>query len=403
MGLLSSELPGFGNFNNIMKIESIDTYLLESSIDEPFGWSQGWANKRTALICKITTDDGIVGWGEGGGSPSQTVIHDLFAPQLLGQDATHINRLWHILFHSLHNDNLTGGFGGGALSAIDIALWDIAGKASGKSISEMLGGSVHEKVAVYATGLYYRENEFPDKLIDEALSYVDAGYLGMKTKVGGLDVADDVKRVKAIRDAIGDDLYLMVDANKAYSVSTAIEMGNRLADYDIHWFEEPVMANDVEGYLSVKREQPLTVAGGEVWYNRFDARDFLARRAVDIAQPDVRFIGGISEFRNVAQTANAMGIQVNPHVWGSPIMISATLSLTSTFPPCPYCRNPKPYEQEPVMEFDQTPNPIRNDLASIAFEQKGGYVDVPRGPGLGLEIDESVLRRFCVRHCSTQL
>jgi D-galactarolactone cycloisomerase len=100
--------------------------------------------------------------------------------------------------------------------------------------------------------------------------------------------------------------------------------------------------------------------------------------------------------------ANAHGIQVNPHVWGSPIMIAASISLTSTFPSCPYSRNPQPYEQEPVMEFDQTPNTIRNELASIAFEQKGGYVEVPNGPGLGIDIDEKALERFCVRHCSSK-
>lgn len=380
-----------------MKIDRIESFYLESPIDEPFGWSQGWAEKRTALICKISTDEGIVGWGEGGGLPSQSVIHDIFAPLLLGKDPQSINAHWHRLFHSLYNDNLAGGFGGGALSAIDIALWDIAGKVSGKSISELLGGPVREKVPVYATGLYYQDDPGYEKLKAEAQSYVDAGYAGMKTKVGGLSVKEDVERVAAIRGAIGADKYLMVDANKVYNVSTAIDAGNQLADLDIHWFEEPLMANDVDGYLEVKAGQPITVAGGEVWYNRFDARDFLSQRALDIAQPDVRFVGGISEFRNVAVSANAMGIQVNPHVWGSAIMISASLSLTSTFAPCPFARTPRPYEQEPVMEFDQTPNPIRNDLASVTFEQKDGFVELPTGPGLGLEIDESVLNQFCLR------
>ncbi len=380
-----------------MKIQSIETFLLESPIDEPFAWSQGSAKKRTALICKITTDDGLVGWGEGGDSPSQTIIHDYFAPLLLGEDPANINRLWHKMFGSIHNDNQTGGFGGGALSGVDIALWDIAGKSSGKSIAALLGGAVRGKVPVYATGLYYREDEGYATLKEEAVSYVEAGYKGMKTKIGGLSVKDDVERVSSIRNAIGDDLFLMVDANKAYNVSTAIDIGKRLADLDIHWFEEPLVANDVEGYREVKAGQPLTVAGGEVWYNRFEARDFLARRALDIAQPDVRFIGGITEFRNVAAMANAMGIQVNPHVWGSAIMISASISLASTFAPCPYARIPRPYQQELVMEFDQTPNPIRNELASIAFEQSGGFVEVPHGPGLGLEIDESSVKRFCIR------
>lgn len=384
-----------------MKIEKIETYLLESPIDKPFGWSQGWAGNRTALICKITTDDGLVGWGEGGASPSQSAIHDIFAPLLIGKDPSNINALWHQLFHSLHNDGLTGGFGGGALSAVDIALWDLLGKASGKSIAQMLGGSIREQVAVYATGLYYEAEGFSSKLMEEAKSYVEAGYKGMKTKVGGQTVLDDVKRVTALREAIGPDLYLMVDANKAYNASTAIDIGNRLADLDIHWFEEPVLANDVDGYLEVKAGQPIAVAGGKVWYNRFEARDFLAKRALDVAQPNVRFVGGITEFRNVASQANTLGIQVNPHVWGSAIMISASISLASTFPPCPYARLPRIYEQEPVMEFDQTSNPIRNNLASICFEQKDGFVEVPDRPGLGLDIDVTVLDRLCVRHCST--
>ncbi|MDA7640591.1 mandelate racemase/muconate lactonizing enzyme family protein [Opitutaceae bacterium] len=386
-----------------MKIGSIETFLLESAIEEPFSWSQGTAGKRTALICKITTDEGVVGWGEGGDSPSQTVIHDFFAPQLIGEDPRAINKLWNRMFGTIYNDNQTSGFGGGALSCIDIALWDILGKSSGKSISELLGGSIRNKVPVYATGLYYRDDDGYSKLIEEALSYVEAGYSGMKTKIGGFSVAEDVERVRSIRNAIGDELFLMVDANKAYNVSTAIDMGNRLAELDIHWFEEPVVANDVDGYLEVNAGQPLTVAGGEVWYNRYEARDFLAQRALGIAQPDVRFIGGITEFRNVAAMANTMGIQVNPHVWGSAIMISASISLASTFPPCPRVGNPRPYEQTPVMEFDQTPNPIRNELASIAFEQTDGFVDVPHKPGLGLEVDESVVNRFCVRRMISEL
>ncbi|MCZ6675297.1 MAG: mandelate racemase/muconate lactonizing enzyme family protein [Verrucomicrobia bacterium] len=385
-----------------MKIENIETFIIESPIDEPFGWSMGWTNRRGGLVTKITTDDGIVGWGEGGGHPSASVIHDYFSHALIGEDPRNINKLWHKMFYMLHNNNATGGFGGDAISNIDIALWDIAGKASGRSISELLGGSVRDKVSVYATGLYYREDEFPTKLIAEAESYVEAGYKGMKTKVGGLSVPDDVKRVKAIRDAIGDDIYLMVDANKAYNAYTAIDIGNRLADLNIHWFEEPVLANDVEAYLEVKAGQPIPVAGGEVLRGRFENRDVLARRALDIIQPDVNLVGGISEFRNIATMANAMGIQVNPHLWGSPIMISATISLTSTLAPCPYSHTPRPYEQEPVMEFDQTPNPIRNELASEAFEQRGGFVEVPKGPGLGIEIDESVLKRFCVRHCTSK-
>ncbi|OUW19070.1 MAG: hypothetical protein CBD18_01510 [Opitutales bacterium TMED158] len=386
-----------------MNIAKIETFHVECPLDEPFGWSMDWTEKRQCLITRITTDEGIVGWGEGGRALSASVIHELFGPVLLGEDPLNINRLWHRMFHRLHNENCAGGFGGDALSAIDIALWDIAGKASGKSVSEMLGGSLRDRVAVYATGLYYRKDDFPEKLIEEALSYKDAGYKGMKMKIGGQSVREDFRRALALREAIGSELYLMVDANKAYNASVAIEMGLRLAELDIAWFEEPVLANDVEGYLAVKSGQSIPVAGGEVLRGRSENRDLLSRRAVDIVQPDISQVGGISEMRTVATMANAMGIQTNPHVWGSPIMIAASIHSTSTFAACPYAHEPRPFEQEPVMEFDQTPNPIRNDLGTFSFEQKDGYVDIPIGPGLGVDVDEVALERLCIESRATNI
>ena len=205
---------------------------------------------------------------------------------------------------------------------------------------------------------------------------------------------EDIRRVAALRDAIGPDIKLMVDANQGYNATSAIRIGKRLEEYDILWFEEPVNAQDIEGYLRVKDVLPMAISGGENLRTRYEFADFLARRAYDIVQPDVINVGGISEMRNVAMTANTHGIQVNPHVWGSPIMIAASLHVAATIPPCPPARNPQPYVQEPVMEFDRTPSGIRQGLADIPFDQKDGYVEVPTGPGLGIEIDEEALRRL---------
>ena len=384
-----------------MKITNIEIFQLVSDI-EPFGWSQGWTDKRFASIVKISTDEGITGWGEGGGTVSAAVIKDYFASVLMGQDPLNINRLWYRMWASLYNENSAGGFGGDAMAAVDIALWDIAGKASGKSLSEMLGGSLREKVAVYATGLYYRKDEFPRKLLDEARSYAEAGFKGMKTKIGGLSMKEDLKRIKAIREEIGNDIYLMVDANKAYNAATAIKMGNLLADLDISWFEEPVYSNDIEAYLLVKNGQPIPVAGGEILRNRFETRDFIARRALDIIQPDVNLASGITEFKNIAMMANTFGIKVNPHLWGPPIMTSATLSLASIIPPVSNSKRLQPYEQEPVVEFDLTPHPIRTELCTLVFKQKDGFVDVPEGPGLGVEVNEKALKKFCIREVSVK-
>ena len=186
-------------------------------------------------------------------------------------------------------------------------------------VCDLLGGRIRDSVPVYATGLYYTEGEFPSRLLDEARGYVESGFMGMKTKIGGLSIDEDVKRVKAIRDAIGPDIKLMVDANQAYNASSAIKIGQKLSDLDLVWFEEPVNAQDIEGYLLVKNSLPMAIAGGENLRTRYEFQQFLSKRAYDIVQPDVINVGGISEMRNVAMTANTMGIQVNPHVWGPPL------------------------------------------------------------------------------------
>lgn len=378
-----------------MRITAIETYILESRLDRPFGWSQGWIDRRSIGLVKVITDAGFIGWGEGASEAAHAVVAQL-APVLIGQNPIQRNRLWQRMYGALHNHNATVGFGGNAISAIDIALWDIAGKVAGLPVHDLLGGRIRDKVAVYATGLYYTEGEFPNRLINEAQGYVDAGYKGMKTKVGGLPLEEDVRRVAALREAIGPDVKLMVDANQAYNAATAIRIGRRLAEYDIFWFEEPVPTLDTEACLQVKAALPMAIAGGEVLRTRYEYRDAFIRRAFDIIQPDVGNVGGISELRNVAMTANTLGVQVNPHVWGSSVMIAATLHTASTLPPCPPARVPQPYLQEPVMEFDRTPSAIRDELCDTVFEQTDSYVKVPMRPGLGVEVNERALERLTV-------
>jgi D-galactarolactone cycloisomerase len=374
-----------------MKIDRVETFDLSCPLGRPFGWSQGWIDRRNTTLVRLETDDGLVGWGEGADSP---VINQLLAPLVLGENPLERAGLWERMFHALYNANNAVGLAGSAISAVDIALWDLAGKAAGLPVYQMLGGKVRDKVAVYATGLYYTEGEFPDRLLDEARGYVEAGFGGMKTKVGGLSIQEDHRRVAAIRTAIGPDIKLMVDANQAYSAASAVRLGQRLAELDLMWFEEPVNARDLDGYLQVKAGVPMAVAGGENLRTRFDFRDFLARRAFDIVQPDVMHCGGITEMQRIAAMANTCGIQVNPHVWGSPVMVAASLHLAATFSPCPPSRQPLPYEQEPVMEFDRTPSAIREELCDTPFDQEGGFVTVPTAPGLGVEIERAAVERF---------
>ena len=385
-----------------MKIAKIETFLLEGRLERPFGWSQGWIDRRNVGVVKLTTDAGIVGWGEGCGGAAASIIHQTFAPRLLGFDPVNRIGLWQSMFSTLYNANHAVGVGANAISAIDIALWDIAGLATGLPVHDLLGGRMRDRVAVYATGLYYTHGEFPDRLLDEARSYVDAGFQGMKTKVGGLSLQEDIDRVSAIRKAIGPDVQLMIDANQGYNAATAIRLGQELAEADLHWFEEPVNAQDIDAYLQVKAAVPMAIAGGETLRTRYEYREALRRGAFDIAQPDVANVGGLTEMRNVAALANTFGIQLNPHVWGSPIMIAASLHLAATLPPCPPARNPLPYQQEPVMEFDRTPSRIREGLCRQPIDQVDGFIDVPQKPGLGIEVDEEMLHSLCVEtSCSS--
>ncbi|MYA62729.1 MAG: mandelate racemase/muconate lactonizing enzyme family protein [Dehalococcoidia bacterium] len=379
-----------------MKIAGIETFQLSAPLDRPFGWSQGWIGHRSVGLVKVTTDDGVVGWGEGCGGAAAAVVENDFGPMLIGEDPMNRIGLWQKMFAMQYNANVAVGLGGSAISAVDTALWDIAGKALGQPVYQLLGGRARDKVAVYATGLYYTEGEFPTRLLEEARGYVEAGFRGMKTKVGGLPMDEDVKRVAALRETIGPDIKLMVDANQTYNATSAIRIGSRLADLDILWFEEPVNAQDIEGYLQVKSALPMAIAGGENLRTRYEFSHFLSRRAYDIAQPDVINVGGVTEMRNVAMTANTQGIQVNPHVWGSPVMIAASLHVASTIPPCPPSGDPEPYVQEPVMEFDRTPSRIREGLMAEPFDQKDGFLAVPDGPGLGVEIDEKAVRQLSV-------
>ncbi len=377
-----------------MKITAVTGYNLSAPLERPFGWSNGWIDHRSVDLLKVETDEGIVGWGEGYVGAGGSFIAHHFGDLLIGANPLNRNGLWQQMFARVYNGNNAGGFGGSAISAVDIALWDIAGKAYNLPVSELLGGRVRDKVAVYATGLYYTKGEFPTRLLDEAIGYRELGFKGMKTKIGGLSIQDDIRRVAALRRTLDYGIRLMVDANQAYNAATAIQIGNRLAEYDIGWFEEPVNAKDIDGYLQVKSAVPMPVAGGENLRTRYEFADFFARRAYDIAQPDVVNAGGITEMSRIALAANAHGIQVNPHVWGSPVMIAASLHLASILPPCPPAHDPRPYEQEPVMEFDRTPSAIRETLTETPFDQKDGFLAVPTGAGLGVEIHEPALRHL---------
>jgi D-galactarolactone cycloisomerase len=377
-----------------MKITGVRTHILESALSEPFAYSRAWYDTRTAMVVEIETDDGLVGWGECYGPARITAaVVQTIAPWLIGQDPLRTEFLWQMIYARLRDHGQKGAVIEG-LSGIDIALWDIKGKHFGVPMHRLLGGPLRSEVQAYATGLYRRKSGDPLRyLAEEAGGYVAEGFKAVKLKVG-FGMEEDAAVTRAVREAIGPDVALMVDANHAYDAVAAIRLGRMIEPLDIGWFEEPVPPEDVAGYREVKAALSIPIAGGECEFTRFGFRDLLASRAIDIIQPDTCAAGGLSECKKIADMAEAFGVRYNPHVWGTGIAIAASLQLLAVLPShTPHSLAPV----EPMLEFDRTEHPIRQSLLLQPIEHVKGVVRVPDGPGLGIEVDRAALARFAVR------
>lgn len=381
-----------------MKITDIKTYEIEGKLSEPFWWGNGGNDKRSASLVKIETDEGLTGWGEGWGGIN--AFKNILKDAVINNDPFEREKIWSNMFNELNNPLIYPGLGGSAMSAIDIALWDITGKKLGVPISVLLGGKVKDKIHVYATGLYYTRKDFDEEVnerIKEAKSYENKGFNAMKIKIGALELEKDLERVSKVKDSLKNDTKLFVDANQAYDLRTAKFVSDKLYEMGIFFFEEPIMGLDVQGYKELVRYSKIRISGGESLRTRYQFLDFINNKAFDIAQPDVGNVGGITEFKHVQSLAYANGIHVYPHVWGTSIMISASLQLASTFTNLPISSSPHALSQEPIMEFDQSENPIRYKISSNdPFKFEKGYLVVPELPGLGIEIDEKKLEEFIV-------
>jgi D-galactarolactone cycloisomerase len=375
-----------------MKIRDLRVHVLDAPLSEPFAYSQAWYERRGAMLVEIVGEDGNSGWGEAFGPARLTAAVALHYRELLvGEDALATEMLWQRLYNALR-DHGQKGLAIEALSAVDIALWDLKGKHLGLPVHRLMGGPLRERVRPYATGFYRKRGGDPfDYLVREAEERVAGGFAALKLKLGfGLD--EDVRLCRAVRKAVGDGVTIMVDANHAYDAVAAIRLGRRIEELDIAWFEEPVPPEDIDGYKEVKAALSIPVAGGEAEFTRWGFRRLLAERALDIAQPDVCAAGGLSECKKIADMANAFGLRCNPHVWGTGVALAASLQLLAVLPHNP----PGLHPLEPWLELDQSEHPVRMAVLREPIVREGGWVAVPQGPGLGIEIDRAALDRYRV-------
>lgn len=375
-----------------MKIQDIAVYPLRCKLDRRFGFSQKWITHRTTLLVKITTDAGISGWGEvfchDGWAAMTALIEHTYRPLLIGADALAIEVIWETLYNWTKDYGQKGATVA-ALSGIDIALWDIFGKVTGQPIYRLIGGAFRTKIQAYATGLYQTDTPDPvAALMDEAQCYVEQGFKAIKMKVG-FGVQHDVACVQGVRRAIGNDIQLMIDANHAYDAATAIQLGHKLEECNLAWFEEPVSPEDIEGYCTVRRALPIPIAGGEAEFTRYGFRQLITSGAVDIVQPDICLTGGLSEGRKIATLARTWHVRCLPHVWGTAIGLAASLHFIASLPDTPPSLNPLPM----LLELDQTEHPLRN-ITTEPIRLEDGFVHVPDAPGLGVEVDEQIVKRY---------
>ncbi len=378
-----------------MKVEKITCHVLSSPVEHPFTSSRGWLYKtRGTCLVEIETSDGIVGWGEcyGPSMVAKAFIDTQYAARVIGRDPFDVEVIWEDLYNRI-KDYGSSGMAIAAISGIDIALWDIIGKACGRPIHKMIGGAFRQEVEAYATGLYFTDmDRLIEEAVEEANGFVADGFRAIKMKIGLGSIDLDFDRVKAVREAIGKDIKLMVDANHCFSVPTAIRLGRRLEELDIDWFEEPISPEDIDGYQEVTRALDMAVAGGENEFTRWGFRDAITRKAMDIVQPDVCAAGGITECKKIATMATAHGVECVPHAWGSAIGLAATIHFLAAIPDQPPSLRPFP----PMLEFEQCENPFRDHLAREPIVQNNGIVAVPTGPGLGIEVDRSIIDRYRV-------
>lgn len=377
-----------------MKIINVIPHVLSGSMEPYTNYRTVFMDARYSMIVEIQTDEGITGWGESvchgwqRGEMAAAYIEYAFKPLLIGRSPFDVEVLWEEMYHSSRP------FGGGgavnAISGVDVALWDIIGKALEKPIHQLIGGAFRTCVVPYATSFYRMEGKkYPKAYIEEAEELTEKGFRAFKLKLG-YGLKKDSQYIHALRDAIGSGMLLAADCNCAYDAPLTRQLLLEVEDAKLHFLEEPMKTDDIEGYKMLRNLTAANLACGENLFTKYDFRYWIVNGAVDILQPDICSAGGITECKKIAAIAQAYATRIIPHVWGTGIGLAAALQFIASLP----SNSLSQHVREPMLEYDRTVHPYRDAVIQDSIVMRDGVIDVPMGPGLGVEVDREAVKAF---------
>lgn len=382
-----------------MRIKHVQAWWVRVPIQTDRQHRSDFGQVRTfdAAIVRIETDDGLVGWGEGKNAAGSAgtygaLVHMLnheIGPQLVGRHAGDIGVIWEMLYNGVRHETAAAsghampqlarrGLSVAAISAVDIALWDILGKSLNQPVWRLLGGRKLDRMPAYASGGWADAGAIGDQL----KSYIAAGgFRAVKMRVGAMDGAPQVsaERVRAARAALGPDIDIMVDAHGTYTVAEAKRFAALVADCDLAWFEEPVIADDKPGMAELRAATSVPIATGESEATRYAFRDLAVLKSADIFQPDPAFCGGISEAMKIGTIASAFNLRFAPHLWAGAPCFFAGLHVCAASP------------ASFTIEYSLGANPMIHDLIEETVTADGGMIAIPDSPGLGFTVSERFL------------
>ncbi len=337
-----------------------------------------------ATIVQITDDEGRTGIGEAGATMAPQInaeiIERLLKPLLIGANPLDIEVLWQRMYHLNRLNGSSRGFMMEAISGVDIALWDLAGKTLNQPVYQLLGGAFRKKIHTYASPVPIMDSM--TEAIRIAQGFAQDGFKAIKVKIGYPEIKTDVELVTAIRKSVGDDIDIMLDANGKYDSFTAMTVAHRVRDLNIYWLEEPLPAEDVDSYVALKRSVDIPLAAGECEATAYNYREWVDKRAVDVIQPNLARVGGLTAARRISALSDAHRIPISPHGVGAAVFLAATLHLCAAIP------------NFLTVEYNRRPNPLRDEMAQEGFVFEGGFLHVPEKPGLGITLSPEFIERY---------